>query len=530
MQSPVRAVVLHLLAASFCLGTLPVFAAAPRLKNVTITPVIGEHSTAILTGRIVDPDPGNTFKLTVTWGDGTKKQVFNGAAGTTRFSIAHSYHDDILTNTASDTLLVSLKLQDSTGLKFLTNTQITITNVPPQVALSPAVSPDGSPSQFGLELTEFLVPTPSSHPWYITVGPDNALWFTETAGGKIGRITTDGVFTEFPVTNALSPLGITAGTDGRLYFCSFGNGKIGRITTNGAVKMFTIPRAANTPPKLPWAITRGPTPNTLWFTLWGLNIGRFITTNGAIKEFKNPPDVINPEGIALGPDGNIWFTDWGNDRIARRELATGVTTTFPLSLLDTPHAITAGPDLAMWFTSYQNGYVGRITSDGNIIRFQTGDNLPWGITTGPYGAMWFLEGRPTNCNIVRMELGGALRRFALAPHSDPREMVTGPDNALWFTIPGRNRIGRMRYTTAGNVVLHGQIIEPGFTDPHLVHIDWGDGSAVEVLDLQPGIHTFSIPHTYALGAQYSINVTVFDDDLGQGSAQSGVTVPDLIPP
>jgi hypothetical protein len=46
----------------------------------------------------------------------------------------------------------------------------------------------------------------------ITVGPDGALFFTENAGNKIGRITTAGVITEFPIpTENSQPNGITTG-------------------------------------------------------------------------------------------------------------------------------------------------------------------------------------------------------------------------------------------------------------------------------------------------------------------------------
>src|SRR5262249_39827406 len=68
---------------------------------------------------------------------------------------------------------------------------------------------------------EFPIPTPSSGPAGITVGPDGNLWFTESAApvNKIGRVSTSGVFAEFPVPTPHSgPLGITAGPDGNLWF------------------------------------------------------------------------------------------------------------------------------------------------------------------------------------------------------------------------------------------------------------------------------------------------------------------------
>ena len=36
---------------------------------------------------------------------------------------------------------------------------------------------------------EFPVSTPDSYPFGITAGPDGNLWFTETLGNSIGRIT-----------------------------------------------------------------------------------------------------------------------------------------------------------------------------------------------------------------------------------------------------------------------------------------------------------------------------------------------------
>ena len=65
-------------------------------------------------------------------------------------------------------------------------------------------------------ITEFPLPQPQSFPGPITAGPDGALWFPEGgANPRIGRITTAGAVTEFPITN--SPGGITAGPDGALW-------------------------------------------------------------------------------------------------------------------------------------------------------------------------------------------------------------------------------------------------------------------------------------------------------------------------
>jgi hypothetical protein len=84
-------------------------------------------------------------------------------------------------------------------------------------------------------------PPENSNAGAITTGPDDALWLTGPASGKIVRIT------EFALPNPnAQPGGITTGPGGALWFteascvreqssrCIVGN-KIGRITTAGAV-------------------------------------------------------------------------------------------------------------------------------------------------------------------------------------------------------------------------------------------------------------------------------------------------------
>ncbi|MBV8531397.1 MAG: hypothetical protein JO104_08775 [Candidatus Eremiobacteraeota bacterium] len=135
-----------------------------------------------------------------------------------------------------------------------------------------------------------------------------------------------------------------------------------------------------------------------------------------------------------------------------------------------PAVITEGPDGALWFiTNVSDGigpnYVDRITKDGSIgftteypipgTGYRHGTNDPWGITSGPDGALWFTEGGGVeNGNaIARVTIGGEFTKYPLPePYSDPVNIVTGSDGALWFTEPGYsknvgNKIGRI--TTLG---------------------------------------------------------------------------------
>lgn len=180
-------------------------------------------------------------------------------------------------------------------------------------------------------LTEFPLPNSNSNAGAITAGPDGNIWFTEDvtnssnftiSESKIGRISPSGIFTEFPLPNSSNILyGITKGPDGNVWFTenaadsnsNITESKIGRISLSGTFTEFPLSNSMATPGE----IITGPDGN-LWFTEYQLNldgnslyskgkIGR-ISPNGTITEFPLPNTKVGPQGIATGPDGNLWFT------------------------------------------------------------------------------------------------------------------------------------------------------------------------------------------------------------------------------
>src|SRR5215831_2611898 len=61
--------------------------------------------------------------------------------------------------------------------------------------------------------TEFMIPTANSRSFQTIGGPDGNFWFCETQTAKIGRVTTSGVFTEFPLASGSIPYAIATGPD-----------------------------------------------------------------------------------------------------------------------------------------------------------------------------------------------------------------------------------------------------------------------------------------------------------------------------
>jgi hypothetical protein len=110
----------------------------------------------------------------------------------------------------------------------------------------------------------------------------------------------------------------------------------------------------------PGGIAVGPD-GALWFAEGsGNKIGR-ITVSGAITEFPVPTAMSGPVGIAAGSDGALWFTEGSGNKIGRIT-TLGTVTEYPLPTASSgPNYITAGPDGALWFTEHQGNKIGRIT-------------------------------------------------------------------------------------------------------------------------------------------------------------------------
>src|SRR5215469_10009107 len=148
-------------------------------------------------------------------------------------------------------------------------------------------------------ITEYPVPTAASSPTSVAFGSDGNVWFTErrttAATGAIGRlIPSTGAVTEYPVTAGGHPLVITAGPDGNLWFTEMPGNRIGRITPDGVLTEFPVP----TPASLPNTIRSGPH-HALYFAEEVGKLAR-ITDDGDIKEYEVPNPSGQPEAGFAG--------------------------------------------------------------------------------------------------------------------------------------------------------------------------------------------------------------------------------------
>jgi virginiamycin B lyase len=291
----------------------------------------------------------------------------------------------------------------------------------PAVPRTESAAPSGTP-----HIVEFPIPHKSSEPYAIVSGPDNALWFTESKGNRIGRVTTQGVFEEFVIpTRASRPGGIAEGSDHALWFTELHGNKIGRLTTNGTFKEYPLPK----PNSAPFGITLGPD-GALWFTEYGGGIAQ-ITTDGAITEFPAAAGF----GITSGGDGALWYVSEKFD-VVRVTTDGTVTNTYPAAA--EPEWITRGSGNALWYTSddlYHDGGIYRMSPTGQVSKragyfsFRTA-----GIAVDPAGIVWSANdgGGSYSPTIGRLAPNGAYKEYSIPSKAAPEGLTIGPDGNVWF--------------------------------------------------------------------------------------------------
>ena len=85
-----------------------------------------------------------------------------------------------------------------------------------------------------------------------------------------------------------------------------------------------------------------------------------MTPSGTVTEFPLPAGSA-PDAIAVGPDGNLWFTDTGTRSVGRITPAGAVTELVVTDSYGQLGGITAGADGNIWFVDTGKNVIGRLS-------------------------------------------------------------------------------------------------------------------------------------------------------------------------
>jgi streptogramin lyase len=168
---------------------------------------------------------------------------------------------------------------------------------------------------------------------------------------------------------------------------------------------------------------------------------------GSLKQYKIPTADSSPRAIALGSDGNLWFTESSENLPAQigRITPAGDITEFPVEcnfciLTD----IIQGPDDVLYYTSNEDE-LGRITTDGTslpAIQMPETDVLAGRLAV--HGDdVWITDFN--NNSIWRYDIPtGTFTQYVVpTPNASPSDAAVDIAGIVWFSEGGADNIGRL---------------------------------------------------------------------------------------
>ncbi len=201
-------------------------------------------------------------------------------------------------------------------------------------------------------------------------------------------------------------------------------------------------------PSFPVTLVEGSDGN-MWFTdpespfLTGKKIGKVIGSG----EKRGEVTIYSPAGmsggawgIAAGPDGNIWFTEPGVQKVGHIKPSEPTTSLVEIEVPgmstepERSH-IATGPDGNLWVALGENG-IARITPAGAVTEFSAGLNPEANVcslTAGPGGNVWFGDCGLTKA-VGKITPAGAITEYEVAGAgvNQPDSIALGSDGRLWF--------------------------------------------------------------------------------------------------
>lgn len=299
----------------------------------------------------------------------------------------------------------------------------------------------------------YTVPTASSRPVGITVGPDR-LYFTELAANKLGSITYSGVFgAEVTLPDAAaSPGDVAEGIDGSIWFTEATGSQVGALS----------PATQRTGTITTWndfGVTSASTAMIISDPLGVLWVGEFsnasvlrMTTWGSLLS-RTTLTGSQPSGMAVGSDNaTVWVAEEGGNKIAKLNSSGTLLAEYAVPSGSSPYFIATGPDGNEYFTEnvsadgvLRQGYIGKVTPSGTM----TMTPLPHlgsaaGIAAGPDGNMWFVEYNTPQPAMAQFNIAtSAITEYAIPGPANtvrPQRLVFAPDGQFWFTTDNYNTV------------------------------------------------------------------------------------------
>lgn len=186
---------------------------------------------------------------------------------------------------------------------------------------------------------------------------------------------------------------------------------------------------------------------SLWYTGQGANkLGRLDPSTGAFKEYPLKTPNSGPHGLVADGQGNIWFTAISGGYVGKLDPKSGQISQYRPSdgkKID-PHTPVIDHEGVIWFTNEETNYVGRLdpqTGKMSLIKVPTDHAVPYGIVILKNNTPFFCEFGTNKLAAVDPK-AMTIHEYTLPnPQARPRRLALAPDGTIFYTDYARGYLG-----------------------------------------------------------------------------------------
>jgi virginiamycin B lyase len=164
-----------------------------------------------------------------------------------------------------------------------------------------------------------------------------------------------------------------------------------------------------------------------------------------IQEYEVPTPKSRPHDPACAPDGSLWYTGQGANKLGRLDPRTGEFREYPLKTPNSgPHGLVADKDGNIWFTAISGGYVGKLNpKNGEIAEYRPGDGAeidPHTPVFDQHGILWFTNEETNTIGRLDPKTGKMTLTKAPTAHAVPYGIVVLQNNTPFLCEFGTNKL------------------------------------------------------------------------------------------
>jgi len=192
---------------------------------------------------------------------------------------------------------------------------------------------------------------------------------------------------------------------------------------------------------------------SLWYTGQGANkLGRLDPKSGEFKEYSLKTPKSGPHGLTADKDGNIWFTAISGGYVGKLNPKTGEIAEYRPdngAEID-PHTPVFDHDGILWFTNEETNYIGRLdpkTGKMTLTKVPTAHAVPYGIVVLQNNTPLFCEFGSNKLASIDPHTMKITEYNLPAAEAHPRRLALAPDGTIYYTDYARGYLGHFDPST-----------------------------------------------------------------------------------